>query len=264
MKNLVVAFALGVSLLSACTSGQISNSNLSGSNVFGVLPIGNGGTSGATAASGFANLSPMTTKGDLISFSTVPARVAVGATGQLLIADSTATPGVSWSYDHVGIPGGTSAVTGYVGETMTVSRVRSAGIGLSTCTTGATGPTNATNVAASPVTLTAGDWDCSAQCGFKMAATTQVSGMYCGVSATSGAMPGVDVLAVPTSGEARSRFSTTDGSIMFVSGDWTQSIPSYQVTVAAGATLPLYLVANASFTTSTMTAHGLLQCRRQR
>jgi hypothetical protein len=38
----------------------------------------------------------VTTKGDLSGFSTVPVRVAVGANGKKLVADSTATPGVSW------------------------------------------------------------------------------------------------------------------------------------------------------------------------
>ena len=39
---------------------------------------------------------PLTTKGDLYGFSTVPARVAVGTNGQVLTADSTATNGVAW------------------------------------------------------------------------------------------------------------------------------------------------------------------------
>lgn len=64
--------------------------------VSGVLPIGVGGTSASTAASGYANLSPLTTKGDLVSYSTSPQRVAVGGNGAFLQADSTATTGVSW------------------------------------------------------------------------------------------------------------------------------------------------------------------------
>lgn len=38
----------------------------------------------------------VTTKGDLLGYSTVPARVPVGSDGQALIADSTAAQGVSW------------------------------------------------------------------------------------------------------------------------------------------------------------------------
>lgn len=55
-----------------------------------------GGTSGSTAASGFANLSPLTTKGDLIGYSTAPTRLAVGTTGAVLQSDSTSSSGVSW------------------------------------------------------------------------------------------------------------------------------------------------------------------------
>jgi hypothetical protein len=40
---------------------------------------------------------PLTTKGDLYGFSTVPARVAVGTNGQVLTADSTNANGVAWA-----------------------------------------------------------------------------------------------------------------------------------------------------------------------
>lgn len=42
-------------------------------------------------------LKVQTTKGDLIGFSTLPIRVAVGANGKLLQADSTDAAGISWS-----------------------------------------------------------------------------------------------------------------------------------------------------------------------
>ncbi len=40
---------------------------------------------------------PLTTKGDILSFSTVPARLAVGANGTVLTADSTQATGVKWA-----------------------------------------------------------------------------------------------------------------------------------------------------------------------
>ncbi len=44
-----------------------------------------------------AGTSPLTTKGDLYGFSTVNARIAVGANGYVLTADSTQTLGVKWA-----------------------------------------------------------------------------------------------------------------------------------------------------------------------
>lgn len=62
------------------------------------LPIANGGTAGTSATTGFNNLSPITTKGDLISKdSTNNIRVAVGTDGQFLSADSSQTSGLKWS-----------------------------------------------------------------------------------------------------------------------------------------------------------------------
>jgi hypothetical protein len=51
---------------------------------------------------------PLTTKGDLYGFSTVGARVPVGANGKVLTADSTAATGVSWQTPS---GGGGGAVT---------------------------------------------------------------------------------------------------------------------------------------------------------
>lgn len=39
---------------------------------------------------------PVTTKGDVLVYSTQPDRLAVGSAGSVIIADSTATPGVRW------------------------------------------------------------------------------------------------------------------------------------------------------------------------
>jgi hypothetical protein len=45
---------------------------------------------------GLGNLTALTTKGDLLGFSTLHARVAVGTDGQILSADSTQATGVKW------------------------------------------------------------------------------------------------------------------------------------------------------------------------
>lgn len=75
------------------------NQNTTGtsSNVTGTVAIANGGTGQTTANPAFNALSPLTTKGDVLSYSTVNARLGVGSDGQVLTADSTQTLGVKWA-----------------------------------------------------------------------------------------------------------------------------------------------------------------------
>jgi hypothetical protein len=44
-----------------------------------------------------ADVTPLTTKGDLFTFSTVDARLGVGTNDQILVADSTASTGLKWA-----------------------------------------------------------------------------------------------------------------------------------------------------------------------
>lgn len=63
----------------------------------GVFPLNRGGTGASSAAAAFENLSPLTTKGDLLgSDGSNNIRIPVGSNGQLLVADSTQTSGVRW------------------------------------------------------------------------------------------------------------------------------------------------------------------------
>lgn len=67
------------------------------SEVSGALPIANGGTGQTGATAAFDALAPTTTKGDLIAHDgTDNVRLAAGANGLVLTADSGAASGLSW------------------------------------------------------------------------------------------------------------------------------------------------------------------------
>lgn len=63
----------------------------------GTIPIAGGGTGQTTANPAFNAISPLTTKGDVIGYSTVNARLAVGTDGQVLTADAASTLGIKWA-----------------------------------------------------------------------------------------------------------------------------------------------------------------------
>lgn len=59
--------------------------------------------SGSSWISIGGSASPLTTKGDLYTYSTADARLAVGTNGQVLIADSTAATGLKWGASTSGL-----------------------------------------------------------------------------------------------------------------------------------------------------------------
>lgn len=80
-------------------SGDISLTNAGVTAYAGTVPLNKGGTgtAAASANAAFNVLSPLTTKGDLLGFSTVNARLAIGTDGFALIADAASTLGFKWA-----------------------------------------------------------------------------------------------------------------------------------------------------------------------
>lgn len=97
------------------------------------IAIANGGTGQTTANAAFGALSPLTTKGDIVGFSTLNARVPVGTNTQVLTADSTQTLGVKWATPTTGtvtsidISGGTTGLTFSGGPVTSSGTITAAG-----------------------------------------------------------------------------------------------------------------------------------------
>jgi hypothetical protein len=68
----------------------------------GKFKIGNGSTAWASLAyaTNGAVVSPLTTKGDLFTYSTTNARLAVGSNGDTIVADSSTSTGLRWQGDY--------------------------------------------------------------------------------------------------------------------------------------------------------------------
>jgi hypothetical protein len=87
---------LGLADMATQSSASVA---ITGGTVAGItdLAIADGGTNSSTAIGGFNNLSPQTTKGDLITRNLSTAiRLGVGSDNDILVADSTASGGLAW------------------------------------------------------------------------------------------------------------------------------------------------------------------------
>lgn len=151
-----------------------------------------------------------------------------------------------------------SAASGYVGEVLTQSRVRSAALGR---TTGQSG--TAFNVTATALTLTAGDWDLEGSITVEDGgAGTNITSLAGGTSLTTATLPTGDAIGVPNaSGEVTMPLKY---SSLVISGQTTLSVARHRVTVSNGATAVFYLVCTPTFTVNNLNVWGYLTARRVR
>ena len=93
-----VAVPDGAKMVLVCNGTDVISavSHFSALTLAAALPVASGGTGGTTASTARANITPLTTKGDLWGFSSVDARVPRGNDGDVLLTDSAQTLGVKW------------------------------------------------------------------------------------------------------------------------------------------------------------------------
>ena len=172
------------------------------------------------------------------------------------INESTANSGVAIE----GTGSNDAAAAGYVGETLSQSRLLSASTALPTG--------SSTNVTASPLTLSPGDWLVRAIVGIesKTAGGTLVNAWTVAISSNSSTLPASSTLNVPTSGELRlttGTVSTTTGYISLDNGEVRSfPIPPYRASFAVTTTL--YLVTNANVVSNSLSTFGFIEASRMR
>lgn len=156
--------------------------------------------------------------------------------------------------EYIGSTTNDTPVAGVIGEVLgPITRVRSAATPIN--------PTGTTvNVCTTTsITLTPGDWWVSGVVGFDPAATTNITDLKAAVSKTTGTLPATDTTAVPTAGE----YTAQIASAAYVPvNDIVIPIPAFRVSVSTNT--PIFLVAQATFTVSTIACYGSLFARRAR
>jgi hypothetical protein len=136
-----------------------------------------------------------------------------------------------------------NAAAGNVGELITASLA----VGSATALVTATAKDVIT------ISLTAGDWDVTGVVDFAPAATTNATLLLAGASQTANTLGADDTYS--------STVFLTAGQVT-TNGNYRQVIPTQRFSLAATTTVRL--IAQATFTVSTMTAYGTIRARRVR
>lgn len=121
--------------------------------------------------------------------------------------------------------------------------------------------TTATPLTIASISLLAGDWDIKGAVGFNPGATTSITLLHAAISTVNNTLPATSTLAVPS---ATGEFRAQSSAAAYVPGanPITIQIPAYRISLASTTTI--YLVAQATFTVSTLAGFGYLEARRAR
>lgn len=133
-----------------------------------------------------------------------------------------------------------------LGTLVTSSVPSSSAVSLTTAT-----PANITSIS-----LTAGDWDISGVIDFSPAATTSVTNITASVSLTSATLSG----QTGGSGLGTDPTMAWNQAASVPVGVMAMEVPTVRLSITKTTTV--YLVAQATFTVSTMTAYGTIRANR--
>ena len=154
-----------------------------------------------------------------------------------------------------GTPTNDNAPAGFLGEYIQSTIPTGSAVALTTAT-----PANITSIA-----LTSGDWDVDCQVEFSPAATTSVTQSNAAMSLTSATLstqPGGTV-GIATLGPEP--ILTVNQAAAVPAAGYAVAPTTVRITVAqSNSTATVYLVAQATFTVSTMSAFGSIRARRVR
>ena len=217
--------------------------NVAGANAVLQGSRGTGTGAGGTVIIKAANAGNSgTTQNTANTIATFQDKGTAGASAPDVTFAGTITP--SQTAGIVGTTTNNNANAGSVGELIT-------GTTAPNTTTASTGVS--INVGAGTnISLTAGDWDCSAVINFTFGATTSITNLSGGISTTTGALPTQD-----------SRFDyETAANVPTATATAAWVCPVTRILVAS--TTNVFLVASATFTVSTCTLGGTIRCRRVR
>ena len=151
----------------------------------------------------------------------------------------------------IGDTTGTAVPAGYIGETLTQSRLRGA---LTSLTTGVP-----LNVLATPLTLTPGVWSLTGTVAYKTATSTSVTAIFAAINTTSATIPATTSYAVPSS-TGQIAVSRETSATVYGSGDNNLILPPQTIVVSTSTIY--YLVAQGNFTVSTLDAYGFISAVR--